>query len=310
MIIWSGGLKSPQRTPSGAILGAALIILAMERRAPHHEVWRPGPKVWGLDLVHSLVSNAALPTVLSPLLIGLLHFGTTSAVPTGWDLWPSDIHFGWQLAGALLIAEFGTYWSHRAYHEIRIIWPIHAVHHSVEHMHTLAAGRTHPINVTTALIVGTAPLLALGAPVEIIGLVNVFTGVNGLLQHANMDMRMGWLSWILAGPDLHHYHHSQILSESNSNYGSNLIVWDIVFGTRHAPAGERPSRAVGLNEASLPESFWLHLALPFTYRNSTRRFSRQRKESIRILEAEEPLESWARTPHPHLDTGPSKAPHG
>jgi sterol desaturase/sphingolipid hydroxylase (fatty acid hydroxylase superfamily) len=200
--------------------------------------------------------------------------GATALTAWGLNVWPTDLPFLLQLTAALVVAEFGTYWAHRLFHESSFLWPVHAVHHTVERMHCMAAGRTHPIGVAAAFLVSTAILVLLGVPAEIIALVNVFTGVNGLLQHANLDMRIGPFSWILAGPDLHHYHHSQILAESNANYGSNLIVWDVVFGTRHAPQGQRPSTRLGLSEASLPEDFLVHLALPFTYARTTARHSR------------------------------------
>lgn len=36
--------------------------------------------------------------------------------------------------------------------------------------------------------------------------------------------------------ELHRWHHSRSLDDANKNYGANLIVWDIVFGTRHLPS--------------------------------------------------------------------------
>jgi sterol desaturase/sphingolipid hydroxylase (fatty acid hydroxylase superfamily) len=292
---WLGLASGP--SVSVAILIPALVIQLIERRAPHHPSWRPGRRTWLVDLSHSLLSSAAVPSLLHAATIGALHAGTEMLLKRGLDLWPNDAPLGLQLLGALLVAEWGTYWAHRSYHELLPLWPIHAVHHSAERMHSLAAGRTHPINIVTTFFVGTAPLVLLGAPIEVIAFLNVFTGVNGLLQHANIDMRLGLLAWIFAGPDLHHYHHSRLLAESNANYGSNLIVWDVVFGTRHAPAGERPSTELGLNEASLPDHFWLHLRLPFTYKQNTRRYQRSTKTPPTLSPATtKPGTSWPDPP--------------
>jgi sterol desaturase/sphingolipid hydroxylase (fatty acid hydroxylase superfamily) len=256
------------------ILLVGLGLVVAESAVPHHRRWKPGRRVWLTDLTHSLISSAGVPSLLHALLIGSLYAGATWLARWGLDIWPSHTPLAAQLVAALLVAEFGTYWAHRAFHEVGPAWPIHALHHSVEKMHTLAAGRTHPLNVATTFFVGTVPLVLLGAPPDVLALVSVFTAVNGLLQHANIDMRIGPLGWVFAGPDLHHYHHSRVLAESNANYGSNLIVWDVVFGTRHAPLGERPSPAVGLNEASLPERIWLHFILPFVYTRQTTRYRR------------------------------------
>jgi sterol desaturase/sphingolipid hydroxylase (fatty acid hydroxylase superfamily) len=94
-------------------------------------------------------------------------------------------------------------------------------------------------------------------------LVSVFTAVHGLLQHANVDMHHGPLNWIFATADLHRWHHSRDVMESNTNFGSNLILWDVVFGTRYLPSGREP-RHVGLSDVQVPDNFFHHLALPFT----------------------------------------------
>ena len=35
---------------------------------------------------------------------------------------------------------------------------------------------------------------------------------------------------IVAGPELHRWHHSTTIAEGHANYGNNLIIWDSFFG--------------------------------------------------------------------------------
>ena len=42
----------------------------------------------------------------------------------------------------LLVSDFVQYWTHRAYHEVPLLWRLHAVHHSAK-QHGLA-GRLTP----------------------------------------------------------------------------------------------------------------------------------------------------------------------
>jgi ornithine lipid hydroxylase len=88
-----------------------------------------------------------------------------------------------------------------------------------------------------------------------------FNGVNGLLQHANVRQTTPGLDWVLATPDLHVWHHSKLPALANANYGSNVILWDVVFGTRlkHAP---EPPLDVGLHY-ELPQTLLGQLATPF-----------------------------------------------
>ena len=50
--------------------------------------------------------------------------------------------------------------------------------------------------------------------------------------------------------ELHRWHHSRTVRESNANYGQNLIVWDVVFGTRFLPKDREPPEDIGI--ANLP----------------------------------------------------------
>ena len=66
--------------------------------------------------------------------------------------------------------------------------------------------------------------------------------------------------------ELHRWHHSKELKEANSNYGGNLIIWDIIFGTRFLPERKMQSDRAGLseNENQFPFfSFIKQLIYPF-----------------------------------------------
>lgn len=135
------------------------------------------------------------------------------------------------------------------------------MHHSSEKLYVMASARNHPMNAILAYGSQLLPLTLLGAPSEVIGLLSVYTAVNGMLQHANVEMNTGWLNWVLSTADLHRWHHSAEMEESNSNYGGNLALWDVVFGTRYCPDGSPDE--VGLGNMKLPENFFAHLASPF-----------------------------------------------
>jgi sterol desaturase/sphingolipid hydroxylase (fatty acid hydroxylase superfamily) len=84
---------------------------------------------------------------------------------------------------------------------------------------------------------------------------------NGFLQHSNVDLHYGPLNYIVGSAETHRWHHSQEPREANTNYGSTLLVWDVVFGTWFLPAG-REVEQLGLREA-YPRSFAGLLAAPF-----------------------------------------------
>jgi ornithine lipid hydroxylase len=200
-----------------------------------------------VDLMHSILWHGILPAMLRAGVAGSCFAASAFVTKTtGIALWPTSWPIGVQLFLALMVGELLAYWIHRFGHETSIGWRFHALHHSPKHLNALSAGRNHPINVTASYLGQLIPLLFLGVPAEVLALHAVFTGINGPLQHVNLTFRSGILNWICSTPELHHWHHSRTIKESNSNYGSNLILWDIIFGTRFLPRHRARPQKMGL----------------------------------------------------------------
>lgn len=69
----------------------------------------------------------------------------------------------------------------------------------------------------------------------------------------------------------HRWHHSRTLEEANTNYGSNLIIWDLVFGTFFLPRERQPPATIGIaNMPDFPATYLSQLASPFTWRRIRR----------------------------------------
>jgi len=241
---------------------AAALVWLWERLRPHTEAWRPGPRRLRLDLLHTLVSSGGTSRLVEITLLASAAQLAASWSPAG-PLWPSAWPLGIQLAGALVVGELGAYWAHRLCHLTRLGWRVHAVHHSAEALHLWASGRTHPFNTVLVFTAQSLGVVLLGAPAEVIALMAVFTGVNGLLQHANVRVQPGWLSAVVSTSELHRWHHSRDLEESNTNFGNNLIIWDRVFGTYFRPRDRSAGEEVGIAGTLMPEGLWGHWLSPF-----------------------------------------------
>jgi len=252
----------PTLVVMSTIFLAAIPQLIAQRLMPYEQEWAAAPKHYALDLLH-MVSTGLTTEGWRALTLGALVWGAgalTDAV--GASLWPGWMPWWAQFALAMLLGDFGAYWVHRSCHRYELLWRVHAMHHSSDRLYVFSGGRNHPLNAILAYGSQLLPLTLLGAPVEIIALMSVFTGVNGMLQHANIDMRHGVLNHVFATADLHRWHHATRREDSDTNFGSNLILWDWVFRTRHLPE-DREIRDVGLPDLDLPENFLHHLASPF-----------------------------------------------
>ena len=135
----------------------------------------------------------------------------------------------------ILIADFFRYWLHRLCHEWLPLWRLHAVHHSPHKLYSMNVGRFHPLEKSIQFIFDALPFIILGITQDVLALYFLFYSVNGFFQHCNIKIYLGPLNYIISGPELHRWHHSMIIKESNKNFGNNLIVWDLLFGTWYLP---------------------------------------------------------------------------
>ncbi|PCJ79733.1 MAG: hypothetical protein COA57_15455 [Flavobacteriales bacterium] len=91
--------------------------------------------------------------------------------------------------------------------------------------------------------------------------------VHGMFQHCNIHLKLGLLNYVFSMAELHRWHHSLKIEEANTNYGNNIIFWDIVFGTMHYPKDQEASEDIGLSEIeNFPEDYLGQVASPFQWK--------------------------------------------
>jgi ornithine lipid hydroxylase len=252
-------------------IGAVAIIVG-ERLWPFRPQWNRSHGDLRTDILHALVSGVGTTQLIRPLVQagGVVVAGALSRA-VGFGLWPSEWPLALQLVVALVIVELPQYWLHRWQHEHDALWRFHAVHHSAPRLYWLNAARFHPIDLGLLYAVGYVPLVILGCPEAVIMLFALFDAVFGMLQHSNIDVRLGPLNWIFSMAEPHRWHHSRTLQEANTNYGSNLIIWDLLFGTFFLPRERQPPANIGIaNMPAFPTGYLAQLASPFAWRRLSR----------------------------------------
>jgi sterol desaturase/sphingolipid hydroxylase (fatty acid hydroxylase superfamily) len=235
---------------------AAAAIWGLERVIPFEPSWAVHGADVRTDLAHLVISSGFVPLLYqSTIALGLFRIGEALSHLSGGPLWPPDWPFGAECVLACAIGEFFYYWAHRAGHAIPWLWRFHAIHHSSHRLYWLNVVRFHPVDALLQLVGHVGPLALLGAPPRVIAAVVAVTSVHGLLQHGNVDLRLGPLNWVFSAAELHRWHHARDVSRANHNYGQVLLLWDVVFGTRYLP-GERPPADVGLVQpAHVPQTY-------------------------------------------------------
>ena len=108
----------------------------------------------------------------------------------------------------------------------------------------------------------------LGADGMVLALYLGVTGVCGYSQHCNIDLKLGPFYWFFNVVELHRWHHSKDSSESDNNYGNNLIVYDRLFGTYFHPerqtGSEKQVGDIGLINPQYPQNYLGQLLAPLT----------------------------------------------
>jgi sterol desaturase/sphingolipid hydroxylase (fatty acid hydroxylase superfamily) len=166
--------------------------------------------------------------------------------------WPAAVETG----VSVLFLDLALYAQHRAFHEIRWLWPWHRVHHSDVEFDVTTGLRFHPAEVLLVQAWKVATVLALGAPWIAVLAYDIGLSAFFLLAHANLRLPPGldrFLRWLVITPDMHRVHHSVHRDEHDSNYGNVLSVWDRLFRSYQAEPrdGHRDMR-IGLPAYRLP----------------------------------------------------------
>jgi sterol desaturase/sphingolipid hydroxylase (fatty acid hydroxylase superfamily) len=226
----------------------------LERVFPYDKNWKPEGTDWGIDTLHLILFQTILPKAFKIVFILLvLHF-LPNNVEFIHGVWPHHWPLIIQGLMMLFISDFFRYWIHRFSHTFPFLWRFHAVHHALKKLYWLNTTRIHPGEKILQLIWEVGPFICIGVSKEVIALHLVLYGLNGFLRHSNIDMKFGPLNYILSTNELHRWHHSKVISESNANYGSDTAIWDLLFGTFFWPKDEKV-KEIGVFNKNYPQNF-------------------------------------------------------
>ena len=239
-----------------------LVFFTVERlrpaaTAPHeHEKGSKPPR--------RLLRNGALWLInsgLSPLLVVPLTAWAASHSlawrPSWWDGWSG-------LLLDLLLLDFLIYWWHRANHEIPFLWRFHEVHHRDQFLDATSAVRFHFGEVMLSATARAGIVWLLGFPLVSVLIFESLVLMAAIFHHSNLRLPPAvesGLSRIVITPGIHWVHHHARRRDTDSNYGTLLVLWDRLFGSRNRTP-RRLDMAIGV-EGRHDLSLWKLLLVPF-----------------------------------------------
>ena len=177
-----------------------------------------------------------LNTVLMRLIFPIFPLGVALwASLEGWGLFNQiDLPALLEIVLAVVLLDLAIYAQHLVFHKVPLLWRLHRMHHADTELDVTSGARFHPIEIALSLLIKILLVIALGIPGSAVIIFEVILNGAAMFNHANINLpgpvdRL--LRWVLVTPDMHRVHHSEIVDETNSNYGFNLSCWDRIFGT-------------------------------------------------------------------------------
>jgi len=158
------------------------------------------------------------------------------------------------IAATVLMLDLVSYGWHRANHRIALLWRFHQVHHSDATFSVTTALRFHPGELLMSLPLRLTAMALLGADVVAVLVFEVVFSCANLVEHGDFDLPLPFeraAGRLVVTPALHRLHHSRRIPEQDSNFGTILMIWDRLLGTRRENSSDA---AVDTGLAGLAES--------------------------------------------------------
>ena len=192
--------------------------------------------------IPSYFSTGVMTTISSPVIAAILSF---------------------------LIIDLYMYIWHRSMHIVPLAWRFHRVHHTDRYMNVSTAYRFHSIEVISSSIPKLILIIWLGITANFVLAYELAFVIVVALHHSNLTLPIKidrLLARIIVTPNYHRIHHSEIIAESNSNYGSILTCWDWLFWTQNQRF-DPTDLQLGLSDERRDLNIWQLIALPFKNRS-------------------------------------------
>ncbi|MBL4798265.1 MAG: sterol desaturase family protein [Oleispira sp.] len=242
------------------LLGSTLIFVFIEKLFPFRKqaVLRDE---WQTDTQHFLINH---------LMIGFSLLAANQFVTQffGWAVsdvlqqWVQAMPWWLQLLAVLLFADLMQYSLHRAYHEVPYLWRFHSVHHSVETMDWLAGSRQHILELIVTRSFVLTPIFVFGFDKSVIDTYIIIVGFQAVFNHANANIHVGWLKYIVVTPQFHHWHHASDKAAIDRNYAAHFSFIDYLFKTAVLGQEKWPEK-YGIVGGGMPEGWLKQQGYPF-----------------------------------------------
>jgi sterol desaturase/sphingolipid hydroxylase (fatty acid hydroxylase superfamily) len=241
------------------VVTTILSLLILENKFPffrfHNSLKSRITNNFGLGVINSIVSSLFTIAVAHYISLDRSHVGIVGMISI--PIIAGTVSF--------LVLDLYMYFWHRLMHRLPIAWRFHRIHHTDRSMNVSTAYRFHPIEIISSSVPKLVLIWWLGISSNFVLIYELVFTVVVALHHSNLRIPGSidrLLAHVILTPNYHRIHHSQIVSETNSNYGSVLIWWDRIFGTHHSRL-DVDHIQLGVGDETRELNIWQSLTQPF-----------------------------------------------
>ncbi|MCA0431159.1 MAG: sterol desaturase family protein [Bacteroidetes bacterium] len=168
-----------------------------------------------------------------------------------------------QILIMFLIQDFCEFIAHILLHRSNFLWRFHKIHHAQEELGAASTRHFHFLEMCVFKPIIYIPFAMIGYSVLDYFLFQITVqNVWGFFTHCNINVKWGWLNYIINTPQTHAWHHAKnIPNKYGVNYASILNIWDILFGYFYLPKDKTP--ILGVDKNDVPKNFIGQLFYPF-----------------------------------------------
>jgi sterol desaturase/sphingolipid hydroxylase (fatty acid hydroxylase superfamily) len=243
------------------LLLMAIIFIPIEMVWPKNPEQSRFHEEWRTDLVYFVVSHlfiqffsVIITSTVTKTFSGIGLDGLHSSI--------QSLPFLLALFLAFFTADFCQYWAHRFFHSYAYFWRFHSIHHSTKNMDWLAGSRTHFVDILVTRCAAFAPLYVLGFSPLVFNIYILFMAIHAVLIHSNTRINFGFLKYVFATPQYHHWHHCEDPKYYGKNFATIFPFIDRIFGTYYLPKNLWPE-GTGVHEGNYPKGYIKQLIHPF-----------------------------------------------
>ena len=249
----------------GLSVGGVLVFLFFELIVPYRPSTVSKVKRWAINLGMTAMNSILLTVIFSGAIISVAAYAEAEKAGV---LNVADMPQWFRVLATLAFMDLMLYIWHLLNHEMPLLWRFHRVHHSDLNMDVSTASRFHIGELMISAVIKIGLVYFIGA--DLLGLIIFESAVVLAAQFHHSSLTVpGWFEkvfWVLfVPPSMHRIHHSVIINERDTNYGTIFSLWDRILGTMRSDV-DQDNIKIGIGAYPLEDKLNFHhlVIMPFT----------------------------------------------